>query len=135
EHQVYGALIPKEMLNEDIMNSTAYKTYYVYASGAKEPKKTRKFKNPPSPKQFTILVSPKEPTKKPAKDKKDVPSTKKPNLNRLRRRHRLRLIEEKGDSREEDDDEDDTEDESDNDGNDDDGDNDGNDDDGDNDDN
>ncbi|GKA69214.1 hypothetical protein Tco_0775278, partial [Tanacetum coccineum] len=55
EHQVYGALIPKEMLNEDIMNSTAYKTYY-----------------------FTIPVSPKEPTKKPAKDKKDVPSTKKP---------------------------------------------------------
>ncbi|GJY38269.1 hypothetical protein Tco_0424633 [Tanacetum coccineum] len=51
EHQVYGSLIPKEMLNEDSLNSTAYKTYYTYAS---------------------------EPTKKPAKAKKDVPSTKKP---------------------------------------------------------
>ncbi|GKE86878.1 hypothetical protein Tco_1560620, partial [Tanacetum coccineum] len=35
ENQVYRALIPKEMLNEDILNSTAYKTYYAYASGAK----------------------------------------------------------------------------------------------------
>ncbi|GJZ64836.1 hypothetical protein Tco_0621532 [Tanacetum coccineum] len=67
EHQVYGALIPKEMLNEYIPNSTAYKTYYAYASGAKEPKKARKCKKPASPKQKTIPVSPKEPTKKPAK--------------------------------------------------------------------
>ncbi|GJZ44415.1 hypothetical protein Tco_0591670 [Tanacetum coccineum] len=44
EHQVYGALIPKEMINEDILNSTAYQTYYAYASGAKEPKKARKSK-------------------------------------------------------------------------------------------
>ncbi|GKD43219.1 hypothetical protein Tco_1267864 [Tanacetum coccineum] len=51
EHQVYGALIPKEMLNEYILNSTTYQTYYAYAS---------------------------EPTKKSAKAKKDVPSTKKP---------------------------------------------------------
>ncbi|GJS93123.1 hypothetical protein Tco_0800091 [Tanacetum coccineum] len=77
EHQVYGALIPKEMLNEDILNSTAYKTYYAYASGAKEPKKARMFKKPASPKLKTILVSPKEPTKKPDKAKKDVTSTKK----------------------------------------------------------
>ncbi|GKE76348.1 hypothetical protein Tco_1542468, partial [Tanacetum coccineum] len=67
EHQVYGALIPKEMLNEDILNSTAYQTYYAYASGAKEPKKARKFKKPASPKLKTVPVSPKEPTKKPAK--------------------------------------------------------------------
>nr|GEV29270.1 hypothetical protein [Tanacetum cinerariifolium] len=54
EHQVYGALIPKEIFNEYILNSTAYKTYYAYAN-----------------------VSPKEPTKKPGKAKKDVTSTKK----------------------------------------------------------
>ncbi|GJR83632.1 hypothetical protein Tco_0154417 [Tanacetum coccineum] len=56
EHQVYRALIPKVMLNEDILISTAYKTYYAYI----------------------VPVSPKEPTKKPAKAKKDVPLTKKP---------------------------------------------------------
>ncbi|GKE41919.1 hypothetical protein Tco_1469203, partial [Tanacetum coccineum] len=72
EHQVYGALIPKEILNEDILNFTAYQTYYAYASGAKEPKK------PASPKLKTVPVSPKEHTKKPGKAKKVVPSTKKP---------------------------------------------------------
>ncbi|GKB62165.1 hypothetical protein Tco_0918351 [Tanacetum coccineum] len=71
EHQVYGAVIPKEMINEDILNSTTYKTYYAYASGAKEPKKARKFKKPTSLKLKTVLVSPKEPTKKPSK--KTVP--------------------------------------------------------------
>ncbi|GKB46729.1 hypothetical protein Tco_0897482 [Tanacetum coccineum] len=35
-------LINLEMLNEDILVSTAYKTYYAYASGAKESKKERK---------------------------------------------------------------------------------------------
>nr|GEX57967.1 hypothetical protein [Tanacetum cinerariifolium] len=59
------------MLNEDIMNSTAYKIYYAYASGAKEPKKARKFKKHASPKLKIVLVSPKEPTKKPGKAKKD----------------------------------------------------------------
>ncbi|GJW44119.1 hypothetical protein Tco_0072918 [Tanacetum coccineum] len=70
EHQVYGALIPKEMLNEDILNSTAYETYFAYASGAKEPKMARKFKKHASPKLKTVPVSPKEPTKKPAKKTK-----------------------------------------------------------------
>ncbi|GJT08921.1 hypothetical protein Tco_0843383, partial [Tanacetum coccineum] len=78
EHQVYGAMITKEMLNEDILNSTAYQTYYAYASGAKEPKKARKFKKPASPKLKIVLVSPKEPTKNPAKGKKDVSQTRKP---------------------------------------------------------
>ncbi|GJW05686.1 hypothetical protein Tco_1568109, partial [Tanacetum coccineum] len=77
EHQVYGALIPKEMLNEDILNSTAYKTYYAYANSAKEPKKARKFKKPSLPKLKTVPVSPKEPTKKPGKAKKYVTLTKK----------------------------------------------------------
>nr|GEU39927.1 hypothetical protein [Tanacetum cinerariifolium] len=74
EHQVYEAVIPKEMINEDILNSTAHKTYYAYASSAKEPKKARKFKKPASPKLKTVPVSPKEPTKKP--DKKTIPVKK-----------------------------------------------------------
>ncbi|GJY52182.1 hypothetical protein Tco_0443029 [Tanacetum coccineum] len=78
EHQVYRALITKEMINEDILNSTAYQAYFAYASEAKEPKKARKFKKPASPKQKTVPVSPKEPTEKSAKAKKDIPSTKKP---------------------------------------------------------
>ncbi|GJZ96018.1 retrovirus-related pol polyprotein from transposon TNT 1-94, partial [Tanacetum coccineum] len=45
--------------------------------GAKEPKKARKFKKPASPKQKTVPVSSKEPTKKPGKAKKYVTSTKK----------------------------------------------------------
>ncbi|GKC55496.1 retrovirus-related pol polyprotein from transposon TNT 1-94 [Tanacetum coccineum] len=61
----------------NILNSTAYKTYYAYTSGAKEPKKARKFKKPSLPKLKTVPVSPKEPTKKPGKAKKDVTSTKK----------------------------------------------------------
>nr|GEW37472.1 hypothetical protein [Tanacetum cinerariifolium] len=64
----------QEMLNEDILNSTAYQTYYAYASGDKEPKKERKFKKYSSPKLKTVPVSPKEPTKKPGKAKKDVPN-------------------------------------------------------------
>ncbi|GKB42425.1 hypothetical protein Tco_0887367 [Tanacetum coccineum] len=66
------------MLNVDIMNSIAYQTYYAYASGAKEPKKARKFKKPTLPKLKTVPVSPKEPTKKYVKGKKDVTQTRKP---------------------------------------------------------
>ncbi|GJT62440.1 hypothetical protein Tco_1005973 [Tanacetum coccineum] len=117
--------------------------------GAKEPKKARKFKKPASPKLKTILVSPKEPTKKPRNAKKDVPLTKKP-ATKPKPTEKKALVKAdrgKGDGTDfksgvpdekqhkiSDDDEDNTEDESDNDGNDDD-DNDGNDDDGDNDDN
>ncbi|GJW12861.1 hypothetical protein Tco_1578688 [Tanacetum coccineum] len=67
EHQVYGAVIPKEMINEDILNSTAYKTYYTYDSGGKEAKKARKFKKLASLKLMTVPISPKEPRKKPSK--------------------------------------------------------------------
>ncbi|GJS59049.1 hypothetical protein Tco_0653833, partial [Tanacetum coccineum] len=129
EHQVYGTLIPKEMLNEDILNSTAYQTYYAYANGAKEPKKARKFKKPASPKLKTVLVSPKEPTKKPAKGKKDVSQTKKPTTKPKPTKKKAPVKANRGkgvpdegtwgDSREEDDDD---EDESDDDNNDDDGD-------------
>nr|GEU77462.1 retrovirus-related Pol polyprotein from transposon TNT 1-94 [Tanacetum cinerariifolium] len=73
-YQVYGVVIIKEMTNEDILNSTAYKTYDAYASGAKEHNKARKFKKRASPKLKTVPVSPNKPTKKPAK--KTVPVNK-----------------------------------------------------------
>ncbi|GKB80758.1 hypothetical protein Tco_0947653 [Tanacetum coccineum] len=63
---------------DDSLLGTPKYTYYAYASGAKEPKKARKFKKPASPKLKTVLVSPKEPTKKPVKGKKDVYQTRKP---------------------------------------------------------
>nr|GEW15014.1 retrovirus-related Pol polyprotein from transposon TNT 1-94 [Tanacetum cinerariifolium] len=49
----------------------------VINSGAKEPKKARKFKKHALPKLKTDRVSPTEPSKKPGKAKKDVTSTKK----------------------------------------------------------
>ncbi|GKE24663.1 hypothetical protein Tco_1436175 [Tanacetum coccineum] len=137
------------MLNEDILNSTAYHTYYAYASGAKEPKKARKFKKHASPKLKTISVSPKEPIKKSAKKSEPNKALSKGNGTDFesgspdKQQRKIFGIDEGtgtklgipdlpkydskskkeswGDSGEEDDDdEDDTEDESDNDGNDDD---------------
>nr|GEV12983.1 hypothetical protein [Tanacetum cinerariifolium] len=52
-----GAVILKEVINEDILNSTTYNTYYAYASGAKEPKKARKFKKLASTKLKTVLLN------------------------------------------------------------------------------
>nr|GEX70125.1 hypothetical protein [Tanacetum cinerariifolium] len=36
--QQYGAILPIELTNEDIMNTTAYKEYYAYATGVAAPK-------------------------------------------------------------------------------------------------
>ncbi|GKA10437.1 hypothetical protein Tco_0689870 [Tanacetum coccineum] len=47
--QKYGALIPDEMINQNIKDSKAYKTYYDFATGKVEPKKSRKFKKVASP--------------------------------------------------------------------------------------
>ncbi|GKA41265.1 hypothetical protein Tco_0733858 [Tanacetum coccineum] len=69
---------PLDLITLGCLELKFYETYYAYASGAKEAKKARKFKKPASPKLKTILVSPKEPTKKPAKGKKDVSQTRKP---------------------------------------------------------
>nr|GFA30748.1 hypothetical protein [Tanacetum cinerariifolium] len=57
EYQVYGALIPAGMTNRKMLNSTAYKTYLVFATGATNPKKARN----------KTLVVVEEPAKKPAK--------------------------------------------------------------------
>nr|GEY18678.1 hypothetical protein [Tanacetum cinerariifolium] len=64
DYQKYGALIPDGMINQDIMLSTAYKTYLDYATGKVPPNKARKFKKLASPKLKIVSASPKEPTQK-----------------------------------------------------------------------
>nr|GEY10999.1 hypothetical protein [Tanacetum cinerariifolium] len=63
-YQKYGALIPDGMINQDIKDSKAYKTYLDYATWKVPPKKARKFKKPASPKLKTIPSSPNVPVKK-----------------------------------------------------------------------
>ncbi|GKC25741.1 hypothetical protein Tco_1027891 [Tanacetum coccineum] len=48
--QIYGAVIPYGMINDDIKLSKASKTYLDYAARKVPPKKARKFKKPASPK-------------------------------------------------------------------------------------
>nr|GEY61008.1 hypothetical protein [Tanacetum cinerariifolium] len=64
DYQKYGALIPDGIINQDIKDSKAYKTYLDYATGKVPPKKARKFKKTASPKLKTVPASPKEPTHK-----------------------------------------------------------------------
>ncbi|GKA62755.1 hypothetical protein Tco_0762274, partial [Tanacetum coccineum] len=49
DYQQYGALIPDDMINQDIKDSKAYKTYYDFATGKVPPKKARKYKKVASP--------------------------------------------------------------------------------------
>ncbi|GKD25746.1 hypothetical protein Tco_1231960 [Tanacetum coccineum] len=58
--QLYGAILPNELTNEDIRNSESYKEYYAIASGAEPPKtkasvkkkqvRSDKIKTPPTTK-------------------------------------------------------------------------------------
>nr|GEV99885.1 hypothetical protein [Tanacetum cinerariifolium] len=64
DYQKYGALIPDEMINDDIKLSIAYKTYVDYAIRKVPPKKARKLKKHASPKLKIVPVSPKEPTRR-----------------------------------------------------------------------
>nr|GEX21624.1 hypothetical protein [Tanacetum cinerariifolium] len=81
DYQKYGALIPDGMINQDIKDSKAYKTYLDYAIGKVLPKKKRKFNKPASLKRKTVLASPKEPmlkgkqVKRPAKKATTAPTT------------------------------------------------------------
>nr|GEU73099.1 hypothetical protein [Tanacetum cinerariifolium] len=81
DYQKYEALIPDGMLNQDIKDSKACKTYLDHDTGKVPPKKARKFKKPVSPKHKTIPASPKEPTqkgkrvKRPAKKATTAPTT------------------------------------------------------------
>ncbi|GJT88409.1 hypothetical protein Tco_1070126 [Tanacetum coccineum] len=70
DYQIYGAVIPKEMINQDIKDFKAYKTYIDFATGKASPKKSRKFKKVASPSKKLSLVLEKEPVEKPKQAKK-----------------------------------------------------------------
>ncbi|GJV03676.1 hypothetical protein Tco_1337245, partial [Tanacetum coccineum] len=63
EYQVYGALIPTEMTNRKMRNSTAYKTYLAFTIGAATLKKARKLKKHASPSKKKTMVTVEEPKK------------------------------------------------------------------------
>ncbi|GJX26897.1 hypothetical protein Tco_0233193 [Tanacetum coccineum] len=65
DSQMYGALILEEMINQDIKDSTAYKTYLAFATGTAPPKKSRKFKKVALPSKKLSPVLEDDPTKKP----------------------------------------------------------------------
>ncbi|GKF51159.1 hypothetical protein Tco_0147626, partial [Tanacetum coccineum] len=67
EYQVYGALLPEGMSNQQMRDSIAYKTYLAFATGAATPKKARKFKKLASPSKKKTLIAVEEPLEKPAK--------------------------------------------------------------------
>ncbi|GJR42396.1 retrovirus-related pol polyprotein from transposon TNT 1-94 [Tanacetum coccineum] len=72
--QIYGAILSKEMTNQAMLDSVAYRTYYAIASGV-EPPKSKK----PKTKSDIAISSKETPSKKkPTKAKKDIPSKKKP---------------------------------------------------------
>ncbi|GJW77801.1 hypothetical protein Tco_0139483 [Tanacetum coccineum] len=66
----YGALIPDDMINQDIKDSKAYKTYYDFATGKVPPKKARKYKKVVSPSRKLAPVLEEELAEKPKKAKK-----------------------------------------------------------------
>ncbi|GJT56562.1 hypothetical protein Tco_0991616 [Tanacetum coccineum] len=72
--QIYGAILPKAMTNQAMLDSVAYKTYYAIALGA-EPLKLKKLKT----KSDSAISSKETPSKKKhTKAKKDVTSKKNP---------------------------------------------------------
>ncbi|GKD49805.1 hypothetical protein Tco_1278781 [Tanacetum coccineum] len=79
--QKYGALIPDEMINQNIKDSKAYKTYYDFDTGKVEPKKARKFNKVASPLRKLPPVKEVKPVKKakrvkrPAKKSTTTPTT------------------------------------------------------------
>ncbi|GJW65313.1 hypothetical protein Tco_0117197 [Tanacetum coccineum] len=70
DYQQYRALIPNEMINQDIKDSKAYKTYLDFATGKATPKKTRKFKKVALPLRKLSHVLEEEHVKKPKRAKK-----------------------------------------------------------------
>ncbi|GKA44256.1 hypothetical protein Tco_0736980 [Tanacetum coccineum] len=74
----YGVLIPDEMINQDIKDYKAYKTYLGFATREVSPKKARKFKKIASPTKKLSPVLEEEPVKKPKRAKK--PTKKSTNM-------------------------------------------------------
>ncbi|GJV24035.1 hypothetical protein Tco_1376730, partial [Tanacetum coccineum] len=64
--QVYGVILPKTMMNQAMLDSVAYKTYYAIASGAEPPKSKKSQKKSDS----AISFSKKKPASKPKLTKK-----------------------------------------------------------------
>ncbi|GKA06744.1 hypothetical protein Tco_0685968 [Tanacetum coccineum] len=64
DYHQYGALIPDDMINQDIKDSQAYKTYYYFATGKVPPRKARKYNKVASPLRKLSLVKEAEPIKK-----------------------------------------------------------------------
>ncbi|GKB17239.1 hypothetical protein Tco_0851162, partial [Tanacetum coccineum] len=89
--QLYGAILPNELTNEDIRNSESYKEYYAIASGAEPPKtkasvkkkqvRSDKTKTPPTTKGKRLKTSAK--AAKPAKKKQPAKTSKAKGLTML----------------------------------------------------
>ncbi|GJX48861.1 retrovirus-related pol polyprotein from transposon TNT 1-94 [Tanacetum coccineum] len=69
DYQQYGALILDDMINQDIKDSKAYKTYLDFATGKATPKKAMKFKKVASPSRKLSPVLEEEPAVKPKQAK------------------------------------------------------------------
>ncbi|GJU40831.1 hypothetical protein Tco_1193788 [Tanacetum coccineum] len=54
DNEVYGISIPDVMINQDIENYKAYKTYLAYSTGAATPKKARKWKQPKTTSSLSV---------------------------------------------------------------------------------
>ncbi|GKE52524.1 hypothetical protein Tco_1487680, partial [Tanacetum coccineum] len=66
----YRALIPDDIINQDIKDSKAYKTYYDFATGKATPKKEIKYKKVDSPSRKMSPVLEEEPVEKPKRARK-----------------------------------------------------------------
>ncbi|GJZ66778.1 hypothetical protein Tco_0630018 [Tanacetum coccineum] len=71
--QVYGSILPKAMMNQAILDSIAYKTFYAIASGAEPPKLNKSQKKSDSAISFKESPSKKKPTSKPKPTKRKAP--------------------------------------------------------------
>nr|GFB71254.1 hypothetical protein [Tanacetum cinerariifolium] len=80
DYEQYGALTPDDMINQDIKDSEAYKTYYDFATEKVPPMKARKYKKVASPSRKLSSIKEAEPVKKgkkvkrPAKKSTTVPT-------------------------------------------------------------
>nr|GEX00297.1 hypothetical protein [Tanacetum cinerariifolium] len=72
--QVYGALLPNRVTNQQMLDSNAYKTYLAYGTSAPSPKINRKVKRHASPSKKRTLVTVEEEEPEPAK--KVIPTKK-----------------------------------------------------------
>nr|GFA68225.1 hypothetical protein [Tanacetum cinerariifolium] len=72
DYQQYEALIPDDMINQDIKDSKAYKTYLDFATRKATPKKASKFKKVASPSRKLSSVLEEEARVKPKRAKRPV---------------------------------------------------------------